>query len=105
MSIYIISNVCDVLEEVHRKICAGLCTNATACCLETETLRWIEMDRVSIGFGDHLHYRIPGDASDMEDLAGLGWELATVLLDCRVSPVLTRVYLGAGPSFPSSGFC
>lgn len=56
------------------------------------------MDRVSIGSGGHLHYRIPGDAFDMEDLAGLRWELATVVLDCSVSPMLSSVHRGASPS-------
>jgi hypothetical protein len=42
------------------------------------------VDRVSIGSWDHLHYRIPGNAFDMEDLDGLRWELATMVLDCSV---------------------
>lgn len=62
------------------------------------------MDRVSIGSWDHLHYRIPGEAFDREDLAGLRWELVTVVLGCSVSPVLTSCAPWS-KSFPLSGSC
>lgn len=68
------------------------------------TPRDLEMDQVSIGSWNHLHYKVPGDAFDGKDLAGLRSKLASVVLDCSASLVLTSC-APRGKSFPCSGFC